>query len=159
MNRRNFFKTVTGFVAGVFALVVPKAVGSKRSGTKFIYNTRCNCPEQRLIQNGDRVIVVCPNHEPYFLYPDDEIAEIYSYRTGEKISSPEATGGWKFYINNKEIDSSRAVNENGCLHWPFQGSEIGDLCEVKSPSLDCYIGRVKDTKVRMGRKKLNGLEV
>jgi len=28
MNRRNFFKTVTGFVAGVFATVVPKAVGA-----------------------------------------------------------------------------------------------------------------------------------
>jgi hypothetical protein len=34
MNRRNFFKRVTCFVTGVCAVVVPKAIGSKRSGAR-----------------------------------------------------------------------------------------------------------------------------
>ena len=33
MNRRNFFKVVTGFVAGIFATSVE---GKKRSGTRYV---------------------------------------------------------------------------------------------------------------------------
>ena len=33
-NRRSFIKQITGFVAGVVAAFVPKAMGSKRSGTR-----------------------------------------------------------------------------------------------------------------------------
>ena len=36
MKRRDFFKYVTGFVAGVVATVVPKVEGSKRSGTRYV---------------------------------------------------------------------------------------------------------------------------
>lgn len=153
MNRRNFFKVVTGFVAGIFAssakskaiyksgppgpTIIPEECleppwgklgckdcysykgcshfnecldilkkqieaydkkvsqdiygdpdmlySRKRSGTQFVYNSRCNCPEQRMIQNGSRIIIACANHEPYFLYPDGTIGEIYSYHTGEKL--------------------------------------------------------------------------
>lgn len=43
---------------------------------------------------------------------------------------------WRFYINGKEVDSSRVVDENGVLHWPFQGSKQGDICIAKSPKLN-----------------------
>ena len=36
MKRRDFFKIVTGFVAGVVATVVPKVEGKKRSGTRYV---------------------------------------------------------------------------------------------------------------------------
>lgn len=42
---------------------------------------------------------------------------------------------WRFYINNKEVDSSRAFNEDGCLRWPFDGAKKGDVCMVKSPKI------------------------
>jgi len=35
MNRRSFFKIVTGFVAGVVAACVPRVTGSRRSGTRL----------------------------------------------------------------------------------------------------------------------------
>lgn len=46
---------------------------------------------------------------------------------------------WKFYINGKEIESDRAVDERGTLCWPFRGSRKGDLCTAKSP----VVGLVK----------------
>lgn len=56
----------------------------KRSGTEFVCPCRCDCSDQRLVFNGDRIIVACPNHEPYFIYPDSP-REQYSYYTGEKL--------------------------------------------------------------------------
>ncbi len=35
---------------------------------------------------------------------------------------------WKYYINGKEVDSSRAVDRNGWLRFPFQGAKKGDMC-------------------------------
>lgn len=51
------------------------------------------------------------------------------------ICEPKPTGthGWRFYINDEEIDGSRAVDEHGALHWPFQGAKDGDLCTARSP--------------------------
>ncbi len=46
---------------------------------------------------------------------------------------------WRFYINGKEVDVSRAVDEYGALRWPFQGTKKGDLCTAKSPTLSFRI--------------------
>ena len=40
---------------------------------------------------------------------------------------------WKFYINDKEVDSSRAWGEKGGLHFPFDGARQGDECRMVSP--------------------------
>jgi len=50
--------------------------------------------------------------------------------------TPESPSGWRFYINGEEVDVSRAVDEHGALHWPFQGAKEGDLCTAKSPYID-----------------------
>ena len=90
MNRRSFFKLVTGFVAGVVAAFAPgkKAYTSsyappvacgvmtntvgpeRRSGAKFICNMRCNCRKERLQEHGGRMLVVCPHLAPYWVNSD-----------------------------------------------------------------------------------------
>ena len=52
-----------------------------------------------------------------------------------KPMAKERHSGWKFYVNGKEVDSGRAVDKLGALHWPFQGAKEGDLCTAKSPKV------------------------
>ncbi len=42
---------------------------------------------------------------------------------------------WKFYINGKEIDGSRAVGEYGVIHMWFEGAKDGDVCKMVSPRM------------------------
>jgi len=44
----------------------------------------------------------------------------------------------KYYINNEEIDSSRALGEYGFLRMPFQGAKRGDKCTVKSSPIKLW---------------------
>lgn len=87
MNRRSFFKTICGGIAGVYAALAPSKKitpsgypGShsasisvepqKRSGSKFLCKMRCNCVEQQITGIGERVMVICPNHPPYLINDD-----------------------------------------------------------------------------------------
>ena len=74
MNRRSFFSLIAGAVGGVYASFAGNKPDyrsesyTKRSGTEFICKSRCNCPEQRLAEIAvDKILVVCPNHPPYWL--------------------------------------------------------------------------------------------
>ena len=93
MNRRSFFKVVTGFVAGIFAT----SAKEKSQLTVAMLKKAKN----ELVAAQKKVEDNC----------------------------------WKFYINGKEIDSSRAVDELSVLHFPFQGAKKGDLCTFKSPKI------------------------
>lgn len=99
MNRRNFFRTVTGFIAGICAAAVPKAKATEPA------------PESTVGTEGG--------------LKD-------SPRTNVKIATEENPSEWKFYINNEEVDSSRVVDRNGALRWPFKGAKKGDVCTVKN---------------------------
>ena len=52
---------------------------------------------------------------------------------GYTEGSTDAT--WTFYINGEEIDSSKAVDNYGVLHWPFKGSRTGDICTAEGPKI------------------------
>ncbi len=154
MNRRSFFKMLTGFAGGVFAVFVPKAKADKPvrivqsmkavildsdavikmevPDTEFICNARCNCLRQYLREVDGRVMVSCEHHPPYYINEDGTNSDCV----------------WKFYINGEEVDSSRAVNENGGITWPFQGAKKGDLCMAKSPMLSIYPRALKPTEIK-----------
>lgn len=87
---------------------------------------------------------------------DSEPAEVISRRSGTKfiaeIPSEDAkmqkvsqdiygtpdmlehrNNMWHFYINGVEVESSRAIDEHGCLRMPFKGAKPGDICAAWSP--------------------------
>ncbi|KKN78818.1 hypothetical protein LCGC14_0345900 [marine sediment metagenome] len=39
---------------------------------------------------------------------------------------------WSFYINDKEVDASRATDKFGGLRMPFDGAKDGDVCKFVS---------------------------
>lgn len=112
MNRRNFFKVVTGFVAGV---LIPKAKAKDK--------LMCGG------QNG----TLCPRCK--FNYKTR--LEFNSGELSSELQSQIDAGKdrWRFYINGKEIDSSRAVDKSGCLHWPFKGAKHGEICTAQTPTI------------------------
>lgn len=100
-SRRGFFGVLAGLVSGVCAAFLPgKAEANelcpdcgaeldycgtcgddlhvcayepeKRSGTKFICNTLCDCNEQKLTMLEGRIIVICPHNPPYFIEETNE---------------------------------------------------------------------------------------
>jgi hypothetical protein len=102
MNRRSFFKTITGLVGGVVAAFVPgetkvfgackekpmtateilnrrREANERRSSTEFVCHTRCNCPEQQIHEYGERILVTCPNHPPYYINEDGTKESVMYY--------------------------------------------------------------------------------
>ncbi len=45
----------------------------KRSGTKFIMKSKCNCKNQRLLVQGFNVLCICPHFEPYRVYLENPL--------------------------------------------------------------------------------------
>lgn len=116
MNRRIFFKTITGFAAGIYAAFAP----GKR---KFSENPAVRMSMGAIRFDPDAVIKV----------------EVPIEKRSDQWTHTACTCSdnvWRFYINGKEIDSSRAVNEHGGISWPFQGAIKGDLCIAKSPTVE-----------------------
>lgn len=109
MNRRNFFKTVTGFVAGV--VVLPSKAKNIFTYKEIIGK---DIPGTLSKRSGTR------------LATKEDI---------EALKRGDCKYGWKFYINGKEVDGSRAVDKLGCLRWPFKGAKHGDMCKAQSPTI------------------------
>ncbi len=114
MNRRNFFKTVTGFVAGIFAAALPSKAKNIFTYKEIIGK---DIPGTLSKRSGTR------------LATKEDI---------EALKRGDCKYGWKFYINDKEVDGSRAVDEFGCLRFPFEGAKHRDMCKAQSPNLKCY---------------------
>ena len=106
MNRRGFFKTVAGFVAGIF--VVGKASEGKLMTKVLETKQRYEALVKNIDANEKRVLAQGRKKEAF---------------------------GWKFYINSEEIDSNRAVDKYGSLRWPFKGAKHGDMCKAQSPTV------------------------
>ena len=43
---------------------------------------------------------------------------------------------YRFYINDKEVDSSRALDEYGSIRFPIEGAKKGDVCKMTSPTFN-----------------------
>jgi hypothetical protein len=115
MNRRNFFKTVTGFVAGVYAACVPKA-----KADVMVFPTE----EKARDFSDKRLRPKLRDFDVHFVLGDDfDEADLLE---------PKKESVWRFYVNGKEVDSKRAVDELGALHFPFPGAGRGDVCIRKS---------------------------
>lgn len=75
MNRRNFFKTVTGFVAGVCAAFVPKAKAEEWTYVVASYNGKGN-------SDG---IEIYPKRKRIKPAPDDVCKRLPKYHTGDRV--------------------------------------------------------------------------
>jgi hypothetical protein len=130
MNRRSFFQLITGAVAGVYASCVSQAKGltktkewhhiaktsdglyidgvlQKRSGTKFVCYGCCNCREQKLMEVNGRIMVLCPNHPPYFVNGDGTKESVFYYPRAIDIREQRCKNSTELYwIKPKELPIS-----------------------------------------------------
>lgn len=146
MNRRNFFKTVAGFIAGVCAACVPKTKAKLRDYDAHLV----------LGDDFDEVDLFDSEEAPWDkLGCKDCFRECGQWdicmatlrkRVKENDAKKEAKRYvkatveynkqfWRFYINGKEVDSKRAVDELETLHFPFRGAKKRDVCTMKSPKI------------------------
>ncbi len=116
MNRRNFLKSI-GRICAVLPFVGSSSAVAKTGASK----SKSGCSWKGKLKCGGQDGTLCPRCK----YNGNKV-NLHNYPVRP---------GWKFYINGKEIDSSRAVDELGALCWPFQGAKEGDLCTAKSPKV------------------------
>lgn len=132
MNRRNFFKAVTGFVAGVFATSVKgRTIRKPKSGPPGPTTTTMGYTD--MFQNS---------WDKARKETTEEFMERLRIEAAEKAANPPIVinnDDWTFYINGKEVDNKRAIDELGALYFPFQGAKKEDVCAIKSSMLQFKI--------------------
>ncbi len=151
MNRRNFLKSIGKVVAGCVVLPMAGKTGASEAkpqltvaklmeAKKALDATIDNLDEFDLF-TGYRTkkpsvhCEICDEDCPHFLQCHDSRYVDYPAYIIKEDGLIEKIPYWKFYINGKEIDSNRAIDENGCLSLPFQGAKKRDVCTAKSPKI------------------------
>lgn len=90
MNRRNFFKVATGFIAGVCAAVVPKVKGVKRSGTRLATKDEVDWASQTWIASKEDIKALgsgnCKYYDPTLIWAK-EMAKLHNKAIDEMIIS------------------------------------------------------------------------
>ncbi len=162
MNRRSFFKILTGFAAGIVAAFAPSK--AKELTVADIAKARDILKANE--RTGDILVPANPDalrewHKStpmdFVIQDERDLLKPAHYedcspvkRSGQwtHIAGTYSDNTWKFYVNGEEVDSSRAVDENGGITWPFQGAKKGDLCMAKSPMLSIYSRALKPTEIK-----------
>ncbi len=86
------------------------------------------CPSNAMeqIQSTTVYLIEWGPKDKYLITPKEP------HMTATEILQRRGEAPWSFYINNKEIDASRATDKFGGLRMPFDGAKDGDVCKFVS---------------------------
>lgn len=88
--------------------------------TEFICKSRCNCREQRVTEVCDRIMVLCPNHPPYWVNKDGSKESVFYYPRAIDIQEQ----GWTHCCSGLNDDGTGYV---GVYGYALSNGEIKNM--------------------------------